>query len=259
MRYMTDRVRERWARGEAALNAWLTFEGAASAAIVAEAGFDAITLDLQHGAAHLESVGAVAAAIETAGAVPFVRLRWNDPGLVMRALDLGARGVICPMIDSREQAEAFVQVCRYPPLGSRSYGPIHGAFGSGREHTERANADVLTFAQIETAEGLEAVAEIAATPGLDGLYIGPADLSLTLGLGRFADLTDAAMLAALDAVVAAAAAAGIVPGIHAPGLERASAMIRRGFRFVGSAGDADLLSSAAADALAGVRNGATGS
>jgi 4-hydroxy-2-oxoheptanedioate aldolase len=255
---MTDRVRERWAHGEAALNAWLTFEGGASAAVVAEAGFDAVTLDLQHGAAHLESVGAVAAAIESAGAVPFVRLRWNDPGLVMRALDLGARGVICPMIDSSEQAEAFVRACRYPPLGSRSYGPIHRAFGSGPEQTERANAEVLTFAQIETVEGLADVDEIAATPGLDGLYIGPADLSLTLGLGTFADLADPAMLAALDAVVAASAEAGIVPGIHAPGVERASAMIRRGFRFVGTAGDAVLLAAAAAEALAGVLKETTG-
>jgi 4-hydroxy-2-oxoheptanedioate aldolase len=258
MRSMTDRVRERGARGEAALNAWLTFEGAASAGVVAEAGFDAVTLDLQHGTAHLEDIGAVAAAIEAAGAVPFVRLRWNDPGVVMRALDLGARGVICPMIDSREQAEAFVRAGRYPPLGSRSYGPIHGAFGSGREQTERANADVLTFAQIETAEGLAAVAEIAATPGLDGVYVGPADLSLTLGLGTLADLTDTAMLTALDHVVAAAAAAGIVPGIHAPGIERASAMIRQGFRFVGTAGDADLLAAAAAKELSHVRNGTTG-
>ena len=257
MRHVTDRVRERWADGETALNAWLTFEGAASAAVVAEAGFDAVTLDLQHGTAGLEDVGAIAAAIERAGAVPFVRLRWNDPGLVMRALDLGARGVICPMVDSREQAEAFVRACRYPPLGSRSYGPIHGASGAGREQTERANEEVLAFAQIETVEGLAAVAEIAATPGLDGLYVGPADLSLTMSLESFADLADPAMLHALDAVVAAAQAAGIVPGIHAPGAERASAMIERGFRFVGAAGDADLLAAATAEALEHVRHGPT--
>jgi len=258
MRHVTDRVRERWADGEAALNAWLTFEGAASAAVVAEAGFDAVTLDLQHGTAGLEDVGAIAAAIERAGAVPFVRLRWNDPGLVMRALDLGARGVICPMVDSREQAEAFVRACRYPPLGSRSYGPIHGAFGAGREQTERANEEALAFAQIETVEGLAAVAQIADTRGLDGLYVGPADLSLTTGLESFADLTDPAMLHALDAVVATAQAAGIVPGIHAPGADRASAMIERGFRFVGAAGDAELLAASAAEALERVRHGPIG-
>lgn len=255
MRRMTDRVRERWAGGEAATNAWLTFEGAASAAVVARAGFDAVTVDLQHGSASLEDLGGLVAAVAPTGAVPFVRLRWNDPGLIMRALDLGARGLICPMVDSREQAEAFVRYCRYPPLGARSFGPVRGAYGAGREHTEPANADVLAFAQIETADGLVNVAEIAATPGLDGVYVGPADLSLTLGLGTFADLDDPALLAALDLVLEAAGAAGVVPGIHAPAAERAAAMVRRGFRFVGAAGDAELLAQAAAHAVARVRSG----
>ena len=253
MRPVTDRVRERWAKGEAALNAWLTLEGTASAAVVAEAGFDAVTLDLQHGSTGIEDVGRIAPAVEAAGAVPFARLRWNEPGLVMRALDLGVRGVIAPMVDSRPQAEALVRACRYPPLGSRSYGPVHGAFGVGRDQTERANAEVLVFAQIETAEALAAVAEIAATPGLDGLYVGPADLSLTLGLATFADLSDPTMITALDDVVLAARSAGIVPGIHAPGVERAIAMIERGFGFVGAAGDAELLGAAAAETLARVR------
>ena len=255
---VTDRVRERWARGETALNAWLTFEGSASAAVVAGAGFDAVTLDLQHGTADMEDVGRVAAAIAAEDAVPFVRLRWNDPGLVMRALDLGARGVICPMVDSGDQAEAFVRSCRYPPAGSRSYGPVYGAFGAGREQTERANAEVLAFAQIESVEGLAAVADIAATRGLDGLYVGPADLSLTMGLRTFADLSDPAMFAALDAVVAAAGDAGIVPGVHAPGVERAAAMIDRGFRFVGTTGDAELLGAAAAETLVHLRHGSAG-
>jgi 4-hydroxy-2-oxoheptanedioate aldolase len=253
MRSVTDRVRERWAAGEVALNAWLASDDPGSAANLARAGFDAVTLDLQHGSAGTEAVAEVAAAIEGVGAVPFVRLRWNDPGLIMRALDLGARGVICPMVDSREQAEAFVRACRYPPTGARSYGPVHGAFGAGREHTEAANAAVLALAQIETAEGLAAVAEIAATPGLDGLYVGPADLSLAMDLETFADLSDPAMLEALDAVVAAARGAGVVPGVHAPGLERARAMIERGFGFVGAAGDDDLPSGTAADTLGRLR------
>jgi 4-hydroxy-2-oxoheptanedioate aldolase len=250
---MNDRVRDRWAAGEPALNAWVSLPGEGPAEALAEAGFDAVTVDLQHGATPPEDLGRVAAAISDAGAVPFARLRWNDPGLAMRALDLGVRGVICPMVDSGEQAEAFVRACRYPPIGTRSYGPIRGALGVGREQTERANDAVLTFAQIESAQALAAVDDIAAAPGLDGLYVGPADLSLTLGLETFADLGDPAMLEALDAVVAAAERAGIVPGIHAPGAERAAAMIGRGFRFVGAAGDRDLLAASAVDTLARVR------
>jgi 4-hydroxy-2-oxoheptanedioate aldolase len=251
---MTDRVRGRWAGGEAALNAWLASDAPAAAGAIAAAGFDAVTVDQQHGTVGTDDLGPLAAAISAAGAVPFARVRWNDPGLLMRALDLGARGVICPMVDSREQAEALVRACHYPPLGARSYGPVHGAFGSGREHVEAANAAVLVFAQIETAEGLANVAEIAMTPGLDGLYVGPADLSLTLGLDTFADLVDPRLLEALDAVLGAARSSGIVPGIHAPGAERASAMIARGFRFVGAADQAAPLGAEAVEKLARVRD-----
>ena len=254
---MRDRVRERWADGETALNAWLGSAEPASAAAVASAGFDAAVVDLQHGSASLDTLEPILAAIEPTGAVPFVRIRWNDPGLVMRALDLGARGVICPMVDTAAHAEAFVSACRYPPLGTRSYGPLRGAFGSGREQTERANQAVLAFAQIETAEGLANVAEIAATPGLDGLYVGPADLSLTLGLVTFADLNDPELLAALDRVLDAAREAGVVPGIHAPSVDDAVAMAHRGFRFIGAATDTDSRGSAT-EAPARVREALAG-
>ena len=201
-----DPVRERWAAGEVALNAWLSLEGASSASLVSAAGFDAATVDLQHGAASLETLSPIVAAIASSGALPLARVPWNDPAGLMRGLDLGVRGVICPMVDSADEARAFVRACRYPPDGARSYGPIRSAFGTGREHTDAANQAVLLFAQIETAAGLSGVEEICATPGLDGVYVGPADLSLTLGLETFADLSDARLLEALDRILAAAAA-----------------------------------------------------
>src|SRR6266508_836860 len=219
MRTMSDRVRDRWAADEVALNAWSTFGGASAASVLAAAGFDAVTVDLQHGEHTLEQLGEVIGAIERAGAVPFVRLGWNDPRSVMRALDLGARGLICPMVDTAEDAAAFVRFCRYPPLGARSYGPVRSAFGTGREHTDASNAAVLAFAQIETA----------------------------VGFGGFADLASREMLDALDRVVAAAAAQDVVPGIHAPTIERTVEMARGGFRFVGSAGDTELLRAGAAE------------
>jgi len=246
---MSDRVRDRWVAGEVALNAWSTFGGGSAAGVLASAGFDAVTVDLQHGEQTLEGLGDVAGAIERAGAVPFVRIDWNDPATVMRALDLGARGVICPMVDTAEEAAAFVRFCRYPPLGARSYGPVRSAFGTGREHSDAANAAVLAFAQIETAGGFANIEGISATPGLDGVYVGPADLSLTLGFEGFADLASREMLDALDRVVASASAREVVPGIHAPSIERAVEMARRGFRFVGSAGDTELLRAGAAESL----------
>ena len=172
----------------------------------------------------------------------------------MRALDLGVRGVICPMIGSRTEAEAFVAACRYPPVGTRSYGPIQAAFGRGLEQTKAAEDAILLFAMIETADGLANLDEIASTPGLDGLFVGPADLSLGMGLDTFADFTDPALLAALDSIVAAADQHGLTPGIHAPSPENAAAMAARGFRFVSSAVDEDLLRGAAEVALRETRS-----
>ena len=256
MRLMSDPVRDRWAAGEVALNAWSTFGGASAASILAAAGFDAVTVDLQHGEHTLERLGEVVGEIERAGAVPFVRLGWNDPADVMRALDLGARGVICPMVDTAEDAAAFARFCRYPPLGARSYGPVRSAFGTGREQTDAANAAILAFAQIETAAGWANVEGICATPGLDGVYVGPADLSLALGFEGFADLGSRDLLEAVDRVMEAASEHAVVPGIHAPSIERAVEMARRGFRFVGAAGDTELLRGGAAESIERTRAGA---
>ena len=140
----TERIRAAWARDEPVLNGWLTLEGRASAAAMAAAGFGAVTLDLQHGAASPEDAAEILAAIEASGSVPLVRPRWNDPGEIMRLLDVGARGVVCPMIGSRAEAEALVAAGRYPPDGVRSYGPVRGALGPGAEHVRRANDATLT-------------------------------------------------------------------------------------------------------------------
>ena len=236
-----------------AFNAWSTFPGVVSPTILANAGFDAVTVDLQHGETTAAGLGEAVEAIERAGAVPFVRLPWNDPASIMRALDLGARGLICPMVNSAEEAEAFVRFCRYPPLGARSYGPVRSAFGTAREQTEAANAAVLAFAQIETAEGFANVEAICKTNGLDGVYVGPADLSLTLGFEGFADLGASEMRVALGRIVDAANAARVVPGIHSPTADQAIEMARAGFRFVGAAGDRELLASSGAETLERVR------
>ncbi len=250
----TDPVRARWAAGEAAYAAWLTLESPAAAEIAATAGFDAVVVDLQHGHATLDDLPTMISAIERTPALPFIRASWNDPGELMRTLDLGVRGVICPMVGSRAEAEAFVGACRYPPAGTRSYGPIRAAFGQGREQTSAADASILLFAMIETADGLANVDDIAATPGLDGVFVGPADLSLAMGLDTFADLTDPSLLETLDTIVETASRRGITSGIHAPSPPRAAAMAARGFRFISCAVDADLLREAAGAALRATRD-----
>ncbi len=250
----SDPVRARWEAGESAFAAWLTLESPAAATAVASAGFDAVVVDLQHGHATFADLPGLLATIETSPSVPFVRSAWNHPADLMRCLDLGFRGVICPMVGSRTEAEAFVAACRYPPAGTRSYGPIHGALGGGRDHTRAAEGAIFLFAMIETAEALANLEEIASTPGLDGLFVGPADLSLGMGLDTFADLTDPALLAALDSVISAARDHDLVPGIHAPSTSNAAVMARRGFRFVSCAVDEDLLRDAAEAALRETRS-----
>jgi 4-hydroxy-2-oxoheptanedioate aldolase len=250
----TQRLREAWAGKRPVLNAWFTMASPDAAELMARAGFDVVTFDVQHGALPAEEAGSAFAVIEAAGAVPFARPRWNHPDQLMRLLDVGARGLICPMVGSGAEAAAVVAAARYPPEGVRSYGPVRGAHGEGRDHVTRSNESVLVFAMIETADGLRNVEEIAATPGLDGVYVGPADLSLGLGLRSFADLSDPELLQALDAVVGAARRAGVVAGIHAPRPQDAARMIDRGFRFVCPAVDADVLQAGAARAIAETRD-----
>jgi 4-hydroxy-2-oxoheptanedioate aldolase len=251
---VSDPLRRCLAAGEVAFNAWVTFPGVAAATILARAGFDAVTVDLQHGEHTQAGLGEAVAAIEHAGAVPFARIAWNDPASVMRAVDLGTRGLICPMVSSAEEAESFVRYCRYPPRGARSYGPVRSAFGTGRDQTEAANDAVVAFAQIETAEGWANVESICSTEGLDGVYVGPADLSLTLGFDGFADLGSIEMRDALARVVRACSSGGIVAGIHAPAsIDGSVDMARMGFRFIGAAGDRELLTGSAAETLERVR------
>lgn len=252
-----DPVRARWAAGETAFAAWLSLESPAAAAAVASAGFDAVVVDLQHGHATLTDLPGLSATLDNSPALPFVRTAWNHPADLMRCLDLGFQAVICPMVGSRAEAESFVGACRYPPVGTRSYGPIYGAFGRGRDHTRAAEEATLLFAMIETAEGLANLDAIASTPGLDGLFVGPADLSLGMGLDTFADLTDPALLAALDSVIAAALGHHLAPGIHAPSPPDAAAMARRGFRLVSCAVDEDLLREAASVTLRDTRSAET--
>jgi 4-hydroxy-2-oxoheptanedioate aldolase len=245
----TDDLRARWAANEPVFAAWMLLESPSTAEVLGAAGFDAVVVDLQHGAATLHDLPHLVRAIEATRSVAFVRTAWNDPAELMRALDLGVRGVICPMIGSREEAERFVRACRYPPAGARSYGPIRAQHGSGRDQTERANADVLLFAMIETPDGRTNLEEIASTTGLDGLFVGPTDLGLTLGLDRPGDLTDDGLLEHLDAILAVAENAGLIPAVHAPDPRRAAEMAAHRFRFISCAVDTDLLARGADDAL----------
>lgn len=234
-----------WQQGGAALNGWLQIPSAFTAEIMAHQGFDSITIDMQHGLMGYETAVAMLQAISTTDVTPVVRVPWNDPAITMRMCDAGAYAIICPMVNSRAEAEAFVAACRFPPQGIRSYGPVRARLYGGSDYVENANQLVATIAMIETAEALAAVDEIAATPGLDALYVGPADLSISLGGAERADYTEPQLIEALHAVLASAQRYGIAAGLHCATPEYARKAVGMGFQFVTPSADASYLEESA--------------
>ena len=175
-------LREAWAEDRAALGGWLTIPSGFSAEIMAHAGFDWVCVDTQHGVIDYQQMVGMLQAVSSTPVTPLVRVPWNEPGIIGKTLDAGARGVIIPMVNSVEEAEQAVRACRYAPAGARSYGPLRATYYAGSDYYEHANDDVLCIVMIETRDAVARVDEILSVPGIDAVYIGPADLSITLGL-----------------------------------------------------------------------------
>jgi 4-hydroxy-2-oxoheptanedioate aldolase len=248
-----NKLRTIWQQGNAVINGWLHIPSAWSAEVMAHQGFDSLTVDLEHGMAGFETTLTMFQAISTTDVVPMARVPWNEPGIIMRLLDAGCLGIICPMVNSRAQAEAFVGACRYPPLGYRSLGPTRARIYAGADYAAFANQSVITLAMVETAEALSNVAEIASTPGLDGLYIGPGDLSLSLGGTQRVDLTEPHLVEALDAILASARRHDRFAGLHTNSPQYARRAIERGFRFVTVMTDTTMLATMAKRMVAAAR------
>ena len=225
-------VREAWASGRAARNAWLTIPDAHVAEIVAARGIsEAVTLDLQHGLFDHGSAVHAIRAIAAHGAAPLVRLPGIDPAWIGYALDAGVAGIIAPMVESVDEARTLVDACRYPPKGRRSHGPTRVTLRPGSDAFAAAEQAVI-FAMIESRGGLERCAELAAVDGLDGLFIGPGDLGLSLGLGSGQDREEPEMREHFARIVAACRNAGKRVAIHAGSTEYAARMAGEGFDLV---------------------------
>ena len=181
---ITNKLKQLWSEGKPTINGWCSIGNAFTAEIMAAQGYDFVTVDVQHGALDYSSLLPMLQAMRASGVVPMARVPWLEPGIIMKALDAGAFGIICPMVNNAQQAAEFVSYMRYPPLGQRSFGPTRVSFAAGADYGAHANNEMLAFAMIETAEGMSNLSSIAATPGLDGLYVGPADLTLGLAQGR---------------------------------------------------------------------------
>ena len=251
-----NKLRELWYEGKPAINGWLSTSSPFVAEIMAAQGYDALTIDCQHGFVAYEAAMGMLQAMRASGVVPMVRVPWLDPGDIMKALDAGAYGIICPMINTREEAERFVSYMRYPPHGVRSFGPTRALIAAGADYGHHADTEVLAFAMIETAEAMKNLDDIVSTPGLDGVYIGPADLALGLTGRKYPtgfDRREPELVEAIQLVLKKAKTAGIRAGLHNGTAAYAAMAVNWGFNLVTISNDVRLLAGAAQQSLSEAR------
>lgn len=248
-----NRLRTLWQADQAAVNGWLAIPNGFSAETMAHQGWDTLTIDLQHGVVDYQAMVGMLQAISTTDTVPVVRVPWLEPGILMKTLDAGAYGVICPMINTREDAQKLVAYTHYAPRGTRSFGPVRALLYGGADYPQHANDTIVAFAMIETAKALDNLDDILSVEGLDAIYIGPSDLSLALGCKPTFDEVDPKAAQAIDHILERARAHGVVAGIHNGTPEAALARIAKGFRFVTVSSDARLMAAGAQQVVAKMR------
>lgn len=250
-----NRIRHIWDAGQPAIIGWLNIPSILSAEALARCGYDGLLVDLQHGAADMASVPALLLAIEHGGTEPLARVAANTPADIMRLLDFGATGIVAPMINTAAEAQAFADALHYPPHGSRSYGPRRPQWRFGPDYIANASASAIALAMVETRAGLDNLEAILAIQGYDGIFIGPSDLSLALGVAPRMDSDDPVLMAAITHIIARCKAAGKRVGIYGSSPAYAVRMVAAGCDIVSITPDLQMLTSAAMDAVAKTRTG----
>jgi len=248
-----NRLRTMWQADQAVVNGWLAIANSFSAEVMAHQGWDSLTIDLQHGVIDYQAMVTMLQAISTTATVPVVRVPWLEPGIIMKALDAGAYGVICPMVNSREDAQKLVAYTHYAPMGGRSFGPVRATLYGGADYPSKANQTVVAFAMIETAQALDKLDDILSVEGLDAIYIGPSDLSLSLGCKPVFDDVDPPVAQAIAHIAERAKAHGVQCGIHNGVPSVAQARVAMGYRFVTLGSDARLLAAGSQQLLSAMR------
>src|SRR5512135_1742227 len=248
-----NRLRDIWQAGGAAVNGWLAIPNSFSAETMAHQGWDTLTIDLQHGVVDYQAMVTMLQAISTTATVPVVRVPWLEPGILMKTLDAGAYAVICPMVNTREDAQRLVAYTNYAPRGTRSFGPVRAQLYGGPDYFQHANDTVVRFAMIETAQALDNLDAILSVEGVDAIYIGPSDLSISLGCKPSFDELEPKAAQAVEHILARARHHGVVAGMHNGGPAAARARIAKGFRFVTVSSDARLLAAGSQEILQAMR------
>ena len=256
---MPTNVRRIWDSGKAVLNGWLAIPSGFSAEVMAQCGFDSVTVDMQHGVQDYQSMVQCFQAMQAHPVTPMVRVPWNEPGIIGKVLDGGAMGVICPMINTKEEAEAFVSYCKYPPRGSRSNGPIRAMmYGEAGTYQSTANAETLCIPMLETRKAVDNMESILDVEGIAGVYIGPSDLGFSYGLVPKLDREEPEIIKIYKKLIKECDKRGIFPGIHCSGWEGAVRNINMGFRLVTLLNDSGLLAMSAKNHIAQTRKGSNG-
>ncbi len=227
-----NKVREIWAAGGVVRNGWVGMDSTMAAEGAASAGWDSVTIDLQHGFSDEATTRRQFQAVSAYDVTPMARVAWNDPAKIMRLLDDGCYGIICPMVNTVEDAQNLVKWSKFPPMGERSYGPQRGLLYGGADYAQRANETIVNMAMIETREAMGNLEGICAVDGIDGVYVGPSDLALSLGHQPQGVPVENEVVNAIEDIVNRARAAGVVAGIHCGSAEMARFWIGKGFQLV---------------------------
>ncbi len=235
--------------GGTIVNGWCAIPNSYSAEVYAHCGWDSVTIDLQHGPVDFQSAVPMLQAISTTDAVPMCRVPWNDAAIIMKLLDAGAYGLICPMINTKAEAEQFVSFGRYPPIGTRSMGPNRAVQYGGADYWQGANDEILLFAMIETQAGLKNLEQILSVKGLDGVYVGPSDLSMAMGKPPTHHPTDKGVIEAIAEIARVTRSKGLIAGVHTDGPATAKKRFDQGYQLVTLMNDARVLSVAATNLI----------
>ena len=241
-----NKLKELFKAGKPIINSWLAVPSSFSAEVMANQGWDSLTIDMQHGLLDYPNAINMLQAISTTETTPMARVNWNEPGQIMKILDAGCYGIICPMISNRRDAENFIQACQYPPKGYRSFGPIRASIYGGGDYAKHADQEILKLAMIETKEALEKLDEILDTPNLDGVYIGPADLSLAVGEEPgFDKAENTKAYKEILRILEATKKRNLLAGLHNGTAEYAEKMLEKGFNLVTVGSDSRYISAGA--------------
>ena len=253
-----NNLRGIWSDGGTVYNGWLMIPSTVSAEMMARQGWDSITIDMQHGLIDYVDALPMLQAISITDAVPIVRVPSLEAGIIGKMLDAGAYAIICPMVNTRAQAEYFVRSCRYAPDGHRSMGPVRATMYAGPDYGLKANETVVSMAMIETGEAVENIEEILSVPGLDAIFVGPSDLSVSLGHAPGFDPRYPKVRDAIVRIAEAARRHDVPAGIHTGSLDYTREMEALGYRFFAYLSELRFMAGAGSQALAALRQADVG-